>query len=185
MLFGSDGGASSYTKVRILSVPHTRSVAQKQLIMPFSFSNRETVFAVDVPNSFVGGGMDWNRDLAVQVPPHAGGSLRKGKFVQRHYELTVEISVSMGSNLILKAPVLLLEWSPILAGLFTHHEQHSQPKLTSSSSSVSNTNDSATTAQPSTHSTTESASAAPQGKQKQPESDDELEITSLGDVSLE
>lgn len=77
------------------------------------------MFRADVPTSYVGGGLSWNRDLVVEVPPIAPASLRRGLFIQRHYEFSCEISVTMGSNLVLKAPVLILDWSPIYATLFT------------------------------------------------------------------
>jgi len=54
-------------------------------------------------------------------------SIRKGKYIQKHYELTVEVSSKLSSNLVIRAPILLLGWSPLLGKIDTLALQVSSP----------------------------------------------------------
>jgi hypothetical protein len=126
--------------------------------------------------------MNLNRDIAVDVPPMTPASLRRGKFIQRHFELTVEVCVTMGSNLLLKAPVLILEWSPLLAGLFPNTQpQHPQPASSGSSSSSSSSSANSLPKAAPAQDPKPPARVAPQSAApaKAEDSDEELSLSSL------
>jgi len=76
-----------------------------------------TVINATVENSVINPGQVYSQDLMIEIPSNVPGTIRHGQHIGRHYELNLDIELSIQGTLTLTAPILLLEWSPQLKGI--------------------------------------------------------------------
>eukprot|EP01120_Amphizonella_sp_Union-15-10_P010104 TRINITY_DN3999_c0_g1_i1.p1 TRINITY_DN3999_c0_g1~~TRINITY_DN3999_c0_g1_i1.p1 ORF type:complete len:391 (-),score=58.50 TRINITY_DN3999_c0_g1_i1:58-1230(-) len=77
-------------------------------------SRKNVVIHAQIPESKIPANSVFNRDLMMDTPRQLPCSILSGKFIKRQYELIVELVASMGTNLQLRSPLVLLGWSPLI-----------------------------------------------------------------------
>jgi len=83
---------------------------------PQQIERREAVLNAVVDNSFVNPQSVYERDINVPIPSNIPGTIRYGEHIHREYELVIIAEMTPLGSISLKAPILLLEWSPLLKG---------------------------------------------------------------------
>jgi hypothetical protein len=114
LILNVDASNKSSRTVDMISLSIDSYITYKTEKSDETITRKENLVAARVPVSTIKPGQSLNKDCAIDIPPHAAASLRRGTFIQRHYEFTCEAEVLMGTNLTLKAPLLVLRSSCIL-----------------------------------------------------------------------
>jgi len=82
-----------------------------------TIDRRSTLINALVENSKLPPGGTYDQDLILEIPPFIPGSIRLGNFITRHYELNLDVELSMVGSMTLTHPLIILEWSPQLKGI--------------------------------------------------------------------
>jgi len=78
---------------------------------------KETIINAIVENTNISGGQVYSQDLMIEIPTNVPGTIRHGNSIGRHYELNLDVELSISGSMSISVPILLLEWSPLLKGI--------------------------------------------------------------------
>jgi len=73
-----------------------------------------------VDNSKIDPKSKWEKDILIPIPHNIPGSIRFGSYIRREYELEINLEMPPIPNVILRFPILILEWS--------HHMKELMPE---------------------------------------------------------
>jgi len=81
-----------------------------------SIERKHVLINALIENSGVNSGASFDQDLILEIPQFIPGSIRKGLFLTRQYNLNLDVELSISGSMTLTLPLILLEWSPQLKG---------------------------------------------------------------------